>query len=253
MEQHQTLEIQSKAKAFFQAKWFPTAAASLALVISIGGHAFTAFNSVGYVTSANKIESLEAFQATTQQVDGGQDRALQALNAELGKAVRSVQSLQTEIAELRQAQIAAKPEPKPTQARLDAVNQEALQHARQAKNEQRLHTIGVNERFDNLVRTRMQQFFVVPPHQPGAESLESDDVVVLQFAVDRTGLLTAVQVAISSGQIEFDNSAVKAALRMSAIPEIGRLNDQVYAQIKVFRLAITPSQMNPQTDTNHST
>ena len=49
MEQDQALEIQSKAKSFFKAKWFPTAASSLALVIAIGGHAFTAINSVGYV------------------------------------------------------------------------------------------------------------------------------------------------------------------------------------------------------------
>ena len=50
MEQDQALEIQSKAKSFFKAKWFPTAASSLALVIAIGGHAFTAINSVGYLS-----------------------------------------------------------------------------------------------------------------------------------------------------------------------------------------------------------
>ena len=90
MEQDQALEIQSKAKSFFKAKWFPTAASSLALVIAIGGHAFTAINSVGYVESANKIDSLEAFQAATQRADGSQDRAIQALNAEMAKVVRTV-------------------------------------------------------------------------------------------------------------------------------------------------------------------
>lgn len=243
MEQHQTLETQSKVKSFFKAQWFPTAASSLALVISIGGHAFTAINTVGYVKSANKVENLEAFQAATQRVDGGQDRAIQALNAEVGKLIRTNQSLQTETAELRQALVAAKTDSKSTPAGFDAVNQEALQRAQQAKKEQRPLPNGVNERFDNLVRTRMQPFFEQPPRRPGAESMDDEDVVVLQFAVDRTGLLTDVQVANTSGQIEFDNSAVKAALRMNAIPEIGRLNDQAYAQVKVFRLAITPGQM----------
>lgn len=243
MEQHETLETQSKAKSFFKAQWFPTAAASLALVISIGGHAFTAINTVGYVKSANKVENLEAFQAATQRVDGGQDRAIQTLNAEVGKLIRTNQSLQTEVAELRQAVAAAKTDSKSTPAGFDAVNQEALQRAQQAKKEQRPLPNGVNERFDNLVRTRMVPFFEQPPRRPGAESMDDEDIVVLQFAVDRTGLLTDVQVANTSGQIEFDNSAVKAALRMNAIPEIGRLNDQAYAQVKVFRLAITPGQM----------
>lgn len=243
MEQDQALEIQSKAKSFFKAKWFPTAASSLALVIAIGGHAFTAINSVGYVESANKIDSLEAFQAATQRADGSQDRAIQALNAEMAKVVRTVQSLQSEVAELKTAQREPAPESKSTPAGFDSVNQEALKHAQLAQKEQRPLPNGVNERFDNLVRTRMQPNFEEPPRRPGAESMDDDDVVVLQIAVDRTGQLTDVQVANTSGQIEFDNSAVKAALRMGAIPEIGRLNDQAYAKVRVFRLAITPGQM----------
>lgn len=243
MEQDQALEVQSKAKSFFKAKWFPTAASSLALVIAIGGHAFTAINSIGYVESANKIESLEAFQAATQRADGSQDRAIQALSAEMAKVVRTVQALQSEVAELKTAQREPATESKSTPAGFDSVNQEALQHAQLAQKEQRPLPNGVNERFDNLVRTRMQPNFEEPPRRPGAESMDDDDVVVLQIAVDRGGQLTDVQVANTSGQIEFDNSAVKAALRMGAIPEIGRLNDQAYAKVRVFRLAITPGQM----------
>lgn len=245
MEQQQTLEIQSRAKSFFKAQWFPTAVSCLALAITLGGHAFTAFNSVGYVRSANKIESLEAFQAATQRADGSQDRAIQALNTEVGKLLRTNQTLQSEVAELRRAQTQARPDAKSAPAGFDAVNHDALQKAEQAKKEKRPLPNGVNERFDNLVRTRMQPFFEEPPRRPGAESMDDEDVVVLQFAVDRGGLITDVQVANTSGQIEFDNSAVKAALRMNAIPEIARLNDQAYAQVKTFRLAINPGQMKP--------
>lgn len=243
MEQQQTLETKAKVKSFFKAQWFPSAVASLALVISIGGHVFTAFNSVGYVESANKIEGLEAFQATTQRVDGAQDRAIQTLSAELGKLTRTVQALQAENAVLRQSQMDSKKGSKSTPSGSEAVQQQALHNAQLAKKEQHPLPNGVNERFDGLVRKRMQPFFEIAPTRSGAESLDDDDVVVLQVAVDRAGRLTDVQVASTSGQIEFDNGAVKAALRMSTIPEIGRLNDQTYSQVKVFRLSITPEQM----------
>lgn len=247
MEHQQTLEIQSRAKAFFNAKWFPSAVSALALVIAIGGHGFTALNSVGYVKSANRIENLEASQTATQRADGGQDRAIQGLNAELGKVQRAIQALQEENGELRKQLTETHKETKAAPAGFDSVNREALQRAEQAKKEQRPLANGVNERFDNLVRTRMQPFFVEPPRRPGAESMDDEDVVVLQFALDRSGMITDVQVANSSGQIEFDNSAVKAALRMASIPEAARLNDQAYAQVKAFRLAINPAQMKPAT------
>ena len=243
MEQQQTLETKAKVKSFFKAQWFPSAVASLALVISIGGHAFTAFNSVGFVESATKIEGLEAFQATTQQVDGAQDRAIQSMSAELGTLSRIVHALQAENAVLRQSQIDSKKGSKSTPSGSDAIKKQALQNAQFAKKEQHPLPNGVNERFDSLVRKRMQPFFEIVPTRPGAESLDDDDVVVLQIAVDRTGRLTDVQVASTSGQIEFDNSAVKAALRMSTIPEIGSLNDQTYSQVKAFRLSITQDQM----------
>lgn len=247
MEHQQTLEIQSRAKAFFKAKWFPSAVSALALVIAIGGHAFTALNSVGYVKSANRIESLEAAQTATQRADGSQDRAIQGLNAEVSRLQRAVQVLQTENAELRKQQTETHAQSKSAPAGFESVNREALQRAEMAKKESRPLANGVNERFDNLVRTRMQPFFEEPPRRPGAESMDDEDIVVLQFAVDRAGMITDVQVANTSGQIEFDNSAVKAALRMGSIPEIARLNDQAYAQVKAFRLAINPAQMKPAT------
>nr|CEK42137.1 hypothetical protein PQBR57_0184 [Pseudomonas fluorescens SBW25] len=241
------MEIQSRAKAFFKAKWFPSAVSALALVIAIGGHGFTALNSVGYVKSANRIESLEAAQAATQRADGSQDRAIQVLNAEQSKSQRAIQILQAENAELRKQLAEPHSQSKSAPAGFEPVNREALQRAEIAKKENRPLANGVNERFDNLVRTRMQPFFEEPPRRPGAESMDDEDVVVLQFAVDRAGMISDVQVANTSGQIEFDNSAVKAALRMGSIPEIARLNDQAYAQVKAFRLAINPAQMKPAT------
>lgn len=214
-------------------------------MIAIGGHAFTALNSVGYVKAANKIENLEASQVATQRADGSQDRAIQTMGAEIGKLQRAFQSLQAENTELRKQLAENHADSKSAPAGFESVNREALQHSEKAKNEKRPLANGVNERFDNLVRSRMQPFFQEPPRRPGAEGMDDEDVVVLQFAVDRAGMITDVQVANSSGQIEFDNSAVKSALRMGSIPEIARLNDQVYAQVKAFRLAINPSQMKP--------
>lgn len=245
MEQEQALDIQSRAKSFFRAKWLPSAVSSLALVIAIGGHAFTALNSVGYVKSANKIESLEAAQAATQRADGSQDRAIQGLSAELAKAHRATQAMQVRLEELSKQQAETRNESKAIVAGIESANRDALQRAEQVKKEKRVLANGVNQRFDNLVRTRMQPFFEEPAPRPGAQSSADEDVVVLQFAVERAGVIADVQVAQSSGQIEFDNSAVKAALRMGSIPEIARLNDQAYGQVKAFRLAISPSQMKP--------
>lgn len=243
MEQQQGQDVQSKAKSFLQAKWFPSAIASLALAIAIGGHAFTAINSVGFAKMSNKIDNLESFQGLTERADGNQDRLIQTLQGEVVKQARTIQSLQSELAEMRREQTEHKSDTKSKPAGFEAVNQEALKGAERAKQEQRPLANGVNPRFDQLIRSRMKPQWEEPPRRPGAESMDDEDVVVLQFAVDRQGTLLDVQVANTSGQIEFDNSAVKAALRMNAIPEIARLNDEAYAQVKVFRLSITPGQM----------
>jgi len=235
--------VQSKAKSFLQARWFPGAIASLALVIAIGGHAFTAINSVGFARMSNKIDNLEAFQGLTERTDGNQDRLIQSLQSELVKQVRITQSLQAEVAELRQAQSEHKGTSNSKPAGFDAVNQEAIRAAAQAKQEQHPLPNGVNPRFDQLIRSRMKPHWEEPPHRPGAENMDDEDLVVLQFALDRQGNILDVQVANTSGQIEFDNSAVKAALRMDAIPEISRLTDEAFAHVKTFRLAITPAQM----------
>ncbi|WP_121498339.1 energy transducer TonB family protein [Pseudomonas aeruginosa] len=242
MDQQQSTDNLSKAKSFLQAKWFPGAIASLALVISIGGHTFTAFNSVALATMMNNISNLEAFRSVTERADGSQDHALQALQGELTRQQRTILALQGELKELR----AQKVEPKSDStmpAGYEAVNEEARRQESAAKAEQQPLKNGVNDRFDSLVRDRMKQHWEAPPVRPGSEHVDDEDTVVLQFAVDRQGWITDVQVANSSGVVEFDNSAVKAALRMNAIPEIARLSDQAYLQIKAFRLAISPPHM----------
>ena len=242
MDHRNSADNVAKAKSFLQAKWFPGAIASLALVISIGGHTFTAINSVGYAKISNKVESLEAFRAVSEQSDGQKDHAIQALQSELSKQQRLVQSLQTEIKSLRTINTGESSGAKiPTG--FEAMNQEARKQEEAARAEKQPLKNGVNERFDNLVRSRMKQHFEAPAMRPGREHVDDEDNVVLQFTVDRQGWITDVQVANTSGVIEFDNSAVKAALRMDSIPEIARLSDQAYGQIKVFRLTVTPPQM----------
>lgn len=242
MEQQHSVDNMAKAKSFLQAKWFPGTIASLALVISIGGHTFTAINSVGYAKMSNKIDNLESFQGVTERADGKQDHALQALQSELTKQQRLVQSLVAEIKDLRSLKSEARTDTK-VPSGFEAVNQEARSQEAAAKTEQQPLQNGVNERFDSLVRSRMKQHWEAPPVRPGREHVDDEDTVVLQFAVDRNGWVTDVQVANTSGVIEFDNSAVKAALRMNSIPEIARLSVQAYAQIKVFRLAVAPQHM----------
>jgi TonB family protein len=243
MEKQQVLDAQARAKSFLQAKWFPGAIASLALAISIGGHAFTALNSVGYAKMANKIDNLEAIQGATERADGNQDRAIQALQGELVKQARTIQALQTTLAGMRNTQGDLKADAGSAPAAINAVAQVTSMKEQVTKDERRHLPHGVSERFDNLIHSRMKLHWEEPPLRADAAQLGSDEYAVLQFAVDRQGWITDVQVASTSGAPDFDNSAVKAALRMNSIPEIARLNDQAYSQIRVFRLAITPASM----------
>jgi len=243
MEQQQAQDVQSKAKSFLQAKWFPGAIATLALAISIGGHAFTALNSVGYAKMSNKLDNLESLQGMTERADTNLDHLIQALQGEVVKQARAIQSLHGEIAALRKTHAEQSADAKSKPSGFEAIRQEGLRNAELGKREKQPLANGVNPRFDELIRTRMKPYYEQPPRRPGPERMDDDDLVVLQFAVDRQGTILDVQVANTSGQMEFDNNALKAALRMNAIPEISRLNDEAYAQLKVFRLAVTPGQM----------
>lgn len=243
MEQQQAQGVQSKAKAFLRAKWLPLATAVLALAIAIGGHAFTAGLSIGFAKMLNKIESLEAFQSSTENADGNQDRQLQALQSELVKQVRTIQSLQLEVAELRKLEGERRTDSNAKPSAIDAANREGARAASLAIRQQRPVAVGVNPRFDQLIRSRMKPFWELPPRQAGAEGIAGEDMVVLQFDLNRQGSIVDVQVANTSGQSEYDKSVVAAAKRMGAIPEIAGLTDEAFAQVKAFRLSITPNQL----------
>lgn len=242
MEQQQVLEAQTKAKSLLQAKWFPGAIASVALVIAIGGHTFTSWNSVSLAKLWNQVEGLEAFKLSTQRSDSNQDRAIQALQGELRNQQRVNQQLQTDIADLRKSIAEQKRDTKQTPAGIAPVSQDAMRSVEAVKSEKRPLPNGVNERFDSLIRSRMKPYWEAPPRRPGEESV-NEDMVVLQFRVDRQGSIIEVQVVSTSGQPELDNSAVKAALKMGSIPEVANLNNQAYAQVQNFRLSITSSSM----------
>ncbi|MFL1449434.1 energy transducer TonB [Pseudomonas tritici] len=232
-----------KVKSFTQGKWFPVAIAGLALAISIGGHTFTAFNSVGFVTASNKIDSIESTLSQTVQANDTQDRAIQTLHAQLTKALTDIQLQNDVIAKLRKNASESKHDSTALPAGYKSVREEAVRQTKAAEGETAPLVNGVNKRFDTLIRSRMKPHFDPLPVRVGEDKIDDDDMVVLQFQVDRQGAIQDVQVASSSGQIELDNSAVKAALRMNSIPEIAGLNDQAYAQVRNFRLGITPSHM----------
>lgn len=234
---------EAKVKSFVQGKWFPVALAGLALAVSFGGHAFTASNAVGFVTASNKIESLETSLAQANASNDAQDRAIQTLQSHLNKASADVQQLNQRLEKLAAEARTAKSSDGELPAGYKSVREEAFRQAEAAQAEKQPLANGVNERFDTLIRSRMKPHWDQFPARVGEDKIDDEDMVVLQFQVDRQGLIQDVQVANTSGQIELDNSAVKAALRMNSIPEIAGLNDQAYAQIRNFRLAITPAHM----------
>jgi TonB family protein len=223
-------------KSFLKAKWYPVAASTLALVIAIGGHAFTAFNSVQVANHGNRIDGLEAFKLTTENAYGGRDREFQALQAELGRLQRQGDEQRAEIAQLK----AIKPSTvdKSEKAAASTQENEKAQHqSESAKTETKPLPNGVSPKFDSVIRDRMKPYWEQPPALHGGENMDAEDIVILQFKVERNGFISNVGVANTSGQIEFDNAAVKAALRMAQIPEIARLNDQSYQRVSQFRIA----------------
>ena len=227
---------EAQPKSFLKAKWFPVAASSLALVIAIGGHAFTALNSVQVANHGNRIDGLEAFKQTTETASGGRDREFQTLQAEVGRLQRQSDEQRAEIAQLKttKPQTVDKSE---LPAGFAPVNEQAQRQSELAKAETKPLPNGVSAKFDSVIRARMKPFWEQPPVRRGGEYMDAEDIVVLQFQVERNGYIRNVVVANTSGQIEFDNAAVKAALRMGEIPEIASLSDQNYQRVAQFRIS----------------
>lgn len=111
-----------------------------------------------------------------------------------------------------------------------------------AANEQAPLPNGVSENFDALVAQRMKPHWEAPPKRSG-EKTDDEDVVVLQFQLERNGRIRDVQIANTSGMIEFDNSVIKAALRMREIPEVASMSDESYRNVANFRMAFSPNAL----------
>lgn len=230
-------------QVFLKAKWFPTAIASLALVISIGGHTFTGFNTVNLAEVSNKVDGLESFKHTAESAGGNRDRALQVLNAETLRQKRVIEALQVENRRLASMTSDKSGSDASTGSGFKATQNQAANDSQLAQRETKPLPNGVNESFDELVIKRMKPHWESPPTRPG-EKTESDDVVVLGFQLARNGRIQNVQVANTSGMIEFDTSVMKAALRMQEIPEVARMSDGSYAHVANFRLAFSPAMFN---------
>lgn len=152
---------EAQPKSFLKAKWFPVAASSLALVIAIGGHAFTALNSVQVANHGNRIDGLEAFKQTTETASGGRDREFQTLQAEVGRLQRQSDEQRAEIAQLKttKPQTVDKSE---LPAGFAPVNEQAQRQSELAKAETKPLPNGVSAKFDSVIRARMKPFWEQP-------------------------------------------------------------------------------------------
>ncbi|MCF5381915.1 hypothetical protein GIW05_00060 [Pseudomonas syringae] len=246
MEQQKVSDAHARAMSFLQAKWFPGALSAVALVIAFGGHVFTASNSVGVAKLSNLLEGLQAFKIATQRSDGAQDRAIQSAQTELRNQQRINQQLQDQVTELKtfvqEQKLAAQLESQKATEAAEKVK-ESEHKAELTKAKPLPLPIGVNERFDTLIRARMKLHWEAPASIAGAESSEKHAVAGLVIRVDRQGTITDVQVGTTSGYNEFDISAMSAALKLRLIPEIAGLNELAFSKVQLFKLWVSPASL----------
>lgn len=235
-------EDQAAATTFLQAKWFPATVALVSLAISIGGHTFTRFHSIALAEQQNNVSALTADMASTQQADVTQDRALQTLYAELQRQRQQIAALQSQLSKHQHSDPTGSGSSAQLPAGFEAVQAQAEQEEAMAANEQAPLPNGVSENFDALVAQRMKPHWEAPPKRSG-EKTDDEDVVVLQFQLERNGRIRDVQIANTSGMIEFDNSVIKAALRMREIPEVASMSDESYRNVANFRMAFSPNAL----------
>lgn len=227
----------AESRSFLQANWFPGAIASLALVVAIGGHAFTGLNSVQLTELQNNVMGLEGSQTAQQAGDNSRDHTLRTLEAELLRHRRAIITLREELAALKSKPSSESDADRERQADRGAPV-ETSDGAPAAQGVAQPLPNGVSAVFDDLVRSRLKR------HWEGArgtnERIWDDDVVVLEFRLRRDGSVQYVEIADTSGTIEFDNSVLKAALRMGAVPEVARMTDESYKKVATFQLAVNP-------------
>lgn len=226
-----------------QAKWFPLVLSGLALTISIGGHAFTSNNTVNITELINKVTALNDFRDMADEGNSRRDRQIQALRSEQVRQQEVIKALQAELEQAKASSVSSTGSAAALPAASQSLFDEAQRQAAMSRTETEPLANGVNSDFDRSVRRAMKPHYIAPPARQG-ERVEDDDMVVLQFQVDRSGNIRDVQVANTSGFVEYDNAVVKAALRLQRIPEVASMSVEAYKQIaRNFRLAVMPMHL----------
>lgn len=244
----ESTELEKQDSSFFNARWFPSAVAGLALVIAIGGHGFTALNSQSAAKLNSEVQDLKEFRQSTINVDGLQDRNLQTLKNELVRQRRAIQTLETKISELERDDKAGSgsnssagivrpvaPERKPELARLHR------QSEQQFAGHQSQDGATVQQ-FTSALRQAIKSQYVSPAWEQGAK-FDYDDVVVLQLTFARDGYIHNADVAVPSGMDEFDKAVLKAVLTLNRFPAVAGLEQSDYLRVARFQIGISPAQM----------
>lgn len=90
---------------------------------------------------------------------------------------------------------------------------------------------------DDLLRLRAAQGWSRPP------SARPSMTVVLRVAMLPDGTITSVNVATSSGDVPFDNSAVAAVRNIGRITEVQSLTPQQFQRYRSFLMTFTPEDL----------
>ena len=228
--------------SFLKARWMPITISVLALVIALGGHGFTVFNTVSTTELNTKLDGLEAFKTRTENDDSARDKRIQLLQTELIRQRRVISELETTVRELKTSLAGKESSGSALPPGFEAAQERAKTEEALAANETNPQPNGVSQAFDDLVIQRMKPYWEAPPTRQG-EKTDDEDLVVLHFKLRRDGRLTDVNIANTSGMIEFDNSVLKAALRMQSIPEVARMSDASFARVASFRLEFSPNML----------
>lgn len=241
-----TTDSESKESSFFSAKWFPTTISILALAIAIGGHGFTAVNSQGLAGVKNSVDDLLVFRASTNDVDGLQDRQIQAMRNELVKQRRMIQELKAELESEESKQTTASSSSTSGTVRAVTPEREAqlFEQHRQAelKHQNDARDSPAIGAFSNALRAALKTRYTPPAWGQGVK-IDEDDVVVLQITFARNGYIQDARIGISSGMEDFDNAALKAALLLNQFPAVARLDQKDYLRVARFQIGISPAQM----------
>lgn len=90
---------------------------------------------------------------------------------------------------------------------------------------------------DDLIRERTAEGWARPP------SARKGMAVVLQINMLQDGTVTSVSVAKSSGDVPFDNSAVKAVKSFSPLSEMDKLKPSDFQPYRSFKMTLTPDDL----------